>query len=424
MDIPRSRTVIRNKKIRRAIYLVLALAAVGGVSVFLSKLRPQAPPLERATQIIDTVKQDEFVVKVRGLGQLKPADGSIVYIPALTAGRVEKRHVFVGEAVKPDTVIVSLVSPEAEQALQDAQLALKKAENDLTNKRTDLESQLIAQESTVAQVEAQYQNARLTAKANEELAKDNLIGKVALEQSKTDAAELANRLVLEQKRLKITRDVKDTQLAVMQSTLDQMQAMFNLRKKQVDNLQVKAGMTGLLLELTVLEGQPVTVGQSLARVSDPKRLKAEIKITETQARDIQFGQYAEVDTRTGAAMIPGHVSRIDPASVEGTRTVDVRLEGPLPPGAVPDMSVEGEVEITRMPNVLQVQRPAFGQENSSTRIFRLTPDGNYADAVTVKFGRTSTTLIQILSGLKVGDKVIVSDTTSQVPDNADRVQLR
>ncbi|MBO0719783.1 MAG: efflux RND transporter periplasmic adaptor subunit, partial [Blastocatellia bacterium] len=266
--------------------------------------------------------------------------------------------------------------------------------------------------------------ARLDAEINEKLYKDNLQDRVHMEKSKTEAAELSNRLELERKRLTITEAVMKSQLAVSKSTLDQMKAMYNLKRTQVDNLQVKAGMTGIVLELTVLEGQPVIAGQSLARVSDPKRLKAEIKITETQARDIQYGQYAEVDTRTGGAMIKGHVSRIDPAVVEGTRTIDVRLEGELPVGAAPDMNVEGEVEITRMPNVLQVQRPAFGQENSSTRIFRLTPDGNYADAVTVKFGKTSVTQIQILSGLKVGDKVIVSDTTSQVPDNADRVQLR
>ncbi|MBO0798843.1 MAG: efflux RND transporter periplasmic adaptor subunit, partial [Blastocatellia bacterium] len=419
MDIPRSRTVVRNKKIRRAIYLVLVLAAVGGVSVFLSKLRPQAPPLERATQIIDTVKQDEFVVKVRGLGTLKPADGSIVYIPALTPGRVEKRHVFVGQAVKPDTVIVSLVSPEAEQALQDAELKLRQAENDYTNKRVELQANLLTLESGVSTIEADHSNAELEARYYEELG--GLVPKLDTQKRRTNADELANRLELEKKRLKINADVMQTQLAVAKSLLDQARAMFDLRKQQVDNLQVKAGMTGLVLELTVLEGQPVTAGQSLARVSDPKRLKAEIKIPETQARDIQYGQYAEIDTRTGAPMIKGHVSRIDPASVEGTRTIDVRLETELPPGSVPDMSVEGEVEITRMPNVLQVQRPAFGQENSSTRMFRLTPDGNYADAVTVKFGRTSVTQIQILSGLKVGDKVIVSDTSSQVPDNADRV---
>ncbi|MBO0723718.1 MAG: RND transporter, partial [Blastocatellia bacterium] len=207
MDIPRSKAVVRNKKIRRAIYIVLALAAVTGVSVALRNLKPQAPPLERATQIIDTVKQDEFVVKVRGLGQLKPADGSIVYIPALTPGRVEKRHVFVGQAVQPDTVIVSLVSPEAEQALQDAELALKKAENDVINKETDLQSQLITQQSTVAQVDALFQNARLDAEINEKLYKDNLQDRVHMEKSKTEAAELSNRLELERKRLTITEAV-------------------------------------------------------------------------------------------------------------------------------------------------------------------------------------------------------------------------
>jgi HlyD family secretion protein len=423
MDIPRSRAVVRNKKIRRAIYLVLTLAAVGGVSVYLAKLKPQAPPLERATQIFDTVRQEEFVVRVRGLGQLKPADGSIVYIPALTAGRVEKRHVFVGQPVTPDTVIVTLISPEAQQALQDAELALRKAENDYTNRRVELEAGLINQQISAKTVEADLANAELDARAYEELGKDNLASKLEVQTRRTKANELAGRNEMEKKRLNINTEAVKTQLAVAKSTLEQQQAVFDLRKRQVENLTVKAGMTGLLQELTVLEGQPVTLGQSIAKVSDPKRLKAEIKITETQAKDIHEGLYAEIDTRTGGK-IKGHVSRKDPQSVEGTILIDVRLEGELPPGSVPEMNVEGEVEITRMPNVVQVQRPAFGQENSAVRIFRVTPDGNYAEAVTVKFGRTSVTQIQILSGLKVGDKVIVSDVTSQVPDTADRVQLR
>jgi HlyD family secretion protein len=423
MDIPRSRAVVRNKKIRRAIYLVLMLAAVGGVSVFLAKLKPQAPPLERATQIFDTVKQEEFVVKVRGLGQLKPADGAVVYIPALTAGRVEKRHLLPGQPVKPDTIIVTLNSPEAQQALQQAELDLRKAENDFINKRVELEAGLLNQQSAAKIIEAELANAELDARSYEELQKENLAPKVIVQQKRTTANELKNRFELEKKKLAINTEAVKTQLAVTKSTLDQMEAMYKLRKQQVENLEVRAGMTGLLQDITALQGQSITVGQAIATVSDPKRLKAEIRITETQAKDIVEGMFATIDTRTGG-LIPGRVTRLAPSVVEGTRLIDVRLDGALPPGAVPDLNVEGEVEITRMPNVIQVQRPAFGQENSSVRLFRVTPDGNYAEAVTVKFGRTSVTTIQILSGLKVGDKVIVSDTSSQVPDNADRVQLR
>jgi HlyD family secretion protein len=422
MDIPRSSTVVRNKKIRRAIYLVLTLAAVGGVSVYLSKLKPQAPPLERATQIFDTVRQEEFVVKVRGIGILMPEDRN--FIAAETAGRVKARHIFAGMPVTPDTVIVTLTSPEAQQLLQDAELAFRRAEADYTNRKVALETELLTQRAGLAQIEAQYKNARLDADAKILLAKDRLIGDIELQQAVTSAEELANRIKLEKQRVEMNTKAVETQLAVAQATLDQQHAVFDLRKRQVDNLQVRAGMTGILSNLTVEVGQPVTIGQSIAEVTDPKRLKAEIRITETQARDIVVGQIATVDPRLGGLPIPGRVIRMDPSAIEGTKKIDIRLEGELPVGASPGQNVEGEVEITRMPNVVQVQRPAFGQENSTVRLFRVTPDGNYAEAVQVKFGRSSVTQIQILGGLKVGDKVIVSDTSSQVPDNADRVHLR
>jgi HlyD family secretion protein len=421
MDVPRSKSVVRNKRIRRAVYSVLTLAAIGGVSVYLAKLKPQAPPLERATQIIDTVRQEEFVVMRRGIGILKPE--SLNYIPAETAGRVKERLVKAGQSVTPDTVIVTLTSPEAEQQLQDATLALKRAESEYSNRKVDLEAQLLTQMASFAQVEAQYKNAQLDADAKEVLAKDKLIGTIEFQQAVTSAAELKNRVELERKRIQINTEAVKTQLAVAEATLEQQRAIYDLRKRGVDNLQVKAGMTGVLQNLTVEVGQAITVGQAIAQVSDPKLLKAELRVTETQAKDILVGQSATIDPHLGQ-IIKGRVSRIDPSVIEGTRIIDVILEGDLPIGAVPNTNVEGEIEITRMPNVIQVQRPAFGQEDSSVRLFRLTPDGEYAEAVTVQFGRSSTTQIQILSGLKVGDKVIVSDTANQVPDNADRVHLR
>jgi HlyD family secretion protein len=422
MDIPRSKAVIRNKKIRRAIYLVLTLVAVGGVSVYLSRLRPQAPPLERATQIFDTVRQEEFVVRVRGIGILTPEDRN--FIAAETAGRVKTRHIFSGMPVTPDTVIVTLTSPEAQQQLLDAELAFKKAETDYINRKVELETGLLTQQAGLAQLEAEHQNAKLTAEANEQLAKENLFPLIDLKRLKTTEAQLANRIKLEKQRIDMNTKAVETQLAVANATLEQQRAVYNLRKRQVDNLEVRAGMTGILSNLTVEVGQPVTIGQAIAEVTDPKRLKAEIRITETQARDIVEGQIATVDPRLGGPPIPGRVIRIDPSAIEGTKKIDIRLEGSLPVGASPGQNVEGEVEITRMADVVQVQRPAFGQENSTVRLFRVTPDGNYAEAVQVKFGRSSVTQIQVLSGLKVGDKVIVSDTSSQVPDNADRVHLR
>jgi HlyD family secretion protein len=420
MDIPRSKAVVRNKKIRRAIYLVLTLAAVGGVSFYLSKLQPQAPPLEKATQIFDTVVQKEFIVNVRGNGLLKPDD--INYIPALTAGRVVQRFVEQGDPVTPETVIVTLSSPEAEQQLLDAELALKRAQSDYTNRQVELEAGLLTQQAQLAQLEAEHKNAQLLADAREVLMKEKIIGTYDYQQARTSADQLASRVKLEKQRIKMNTDAVVTQLSVAQSTLEQQKLIFELRKKQVGYLQVRAGMTGIVQKLLVLNGQPVTVNMPLAEISNPKRLRADIRITETQARDIAEGMRAYVDTHN--SIIQGRVKRIDPAATEGTRLVEIKLEGDLPPEAVPEVNVEGVVEITRMPDVVQVQRPAFGQENSTVRLFRVTPDGNYAEAVQVKFGKQSVTHIQILSGLKVGDKVIVSDTSSQVPDAADRVHLR
>jgi HlyD family secretion protein len=420
MDVPRSKTVVRNRKIRRAIYLVLTLAAVGGVSVYLSKLQPQAPPLEKATQIFDTVVQKEFIVNVRGNGLLKPE--GMMYVSAETPGRIQTRHIRNGDPVTPDTVIVTLTSPEAEQALEDAKLALNRAESDFANRRVELEAGLLTQRASLAQLEAEYQNASLTAQAYEPLAKDDLYPLLDLRRLQTTAAQLANRVELEKKKINMNTEAMKTQLAVSESALDQAKELHELRKKQVANLQVKAGRTGLLQRLLLFEGQPVSVGTAIAEVSDPKRLKAEVRITETQAREIVQGLRATVDTHH--TVIPGRVINMDPSSVEGTRTVHISLEGELPPEAVPEMNVEGVVEITRMKDIVQVQRPAFGQENSTVRLFRVTPDGNYAEAVQVKFGRQSVTHIQILDGLRVGDKVIVSDTSSQVPDTADRVHLR
>jgi HlyD family secretion protein len=422
MDIPRSKAVVRNKKIRRAIYLVLTLAAVGGVSVYLSKLKPQAPPLERATQIIDTVRQEEFVVRVRGVGILTPEDRN--FIAAETAGRVKARHIFAGMPVTPDTIIVTLTSPEAQQLLQNAELDFKKAETDYINRKVELEAGLLTQQASLAQLEAAYKNARNLADARVKLAEDKLIGTILLQEALTSAEELAGRIKLEKQRIDMNTKAVETQLAVAEATLQQQRAIYELRRRQVDNLEVKAGMIGILSNLTVEVGQPVTIGQAIAEVTDPKRLKAEIRIPETQARDIVEGQIATVDPHLGGPPIPGRVIRIDPSVIEGTKKVDIRLEGALPIGASPNQNVEGEVEITRMANIVQVQRPAFGQENSTVRLFRLTPDGEYAEAVQVKFGRSSVTQIQILEGLKVGDKVIVSDTSSQVPDTADRVHLR
>ena len=303
----------------------------------------------------------------------------------------------------------------------DAELQLKSAEAEYNNRKVELETQLLNQKAQAATVEADFQQAKLTAEANEQLAKDKLISDLMLKQARTRAAELATRNELEKTRIAMNTEAIKTQLAVSQAVLDQRRALLELRKKQIADLRVKAGMNGVLQELAVQVGQQVSPGANLARVSDPSRLKAEVKVPETQVKDIKIGQQAQVDTRNG--VIPGRVIRIDPAVQNGTVTVDVALEGALPLGARPDLSVDGTIELERLDNVLFVQRPAFGQKNSTIRLFRLEPDERYAEAVNVQLGRDSVTTIEIQSGLKVGDKVIVSDTTSQVGDDVKRIRL-
>jgi HlyD family secretion protein len=302
----------------------------------------------------------------------------------------------------------------------DAESQLKSAEAEYNNRKVELESQLLNQKAQAATVEADYQQAKLAADANEQLAKEGLVSEIILKQSRTRASELATRNELEKQRIAMNTEAMKTQMAVTQAVLDQRRLFYELRKRQVSDLRVKAGMNGVLQELAVQVGQQVQPGTNLARVSDPTRLKAEVRIPETQAKDIVIGQSAQIDTRNG--FIPGRVMRIDPAVINGTRTVDVQLLGELPRGAVPDLNVDGTIELERLENVLYIQRPAFGQENSTIKLFKYEPDGKHAEAVTVQLGRSSVTTIEIRSGLKVGDKVIVSDT-SQLGDNTNRIRL-
>ncbi len=418
MDKPRDKSVVRNRKIRRVIYIVLGVIAIGGVSIFLAKLKPAAQTVEASTVISDTVKQGEMVRNVRGLGTLVPEE--IVWIPAVTSGRVEKRLVQPGANVTPATIIIELSNQELQQQLLDAELQLKSAEAEYINKKVELETQLLNQKAGAATVETDYQQAQLNAEANDELAKDGLVSKIILKQSKMRAAELGTRNDLEKRRIAMTAEAMKTQLAVTQSTLDQRRTLVELRRKQVSDLRVRAGMTGVLQQLAVEVGQQVTPGANLARVSNPNKLKAEVKIAETQLKDIHIGLPATIDTRNG--IVPGRVVRVDPASQNGTVTVDVALDGALPPGARPDMSVDGTIELERLPSVLKIQRPAFGQEKSTVKLFRYEADGQHASSVTVQLGRASVTEIEVVSGLKAGDKVIVSDT-SQLGDNVTRIRL-
>jgi HlyD family secretion protein len=418
MDVPRSSTVIRNKKIRRAIYIVLTLAAMAGVSFVLARLKPAAQTVDASTVWPDVVKQGQMIRQVRGLGTLVPEE--IVWIPSTTSGRIEKRLVQPGTTVRPDMVIFEMSNPELQQQLMDAESQLRSAEAEYNNRKVELESQLLNQKAQAATVEADYQQAKLAADANEQLSKEGLVSEIILKQSRMRASELATRNELEKQRIAMNTEAMKTQLAVTQAVLDQRRLFYDLRKRQVSDLRVKAGMNGVLQELAVQVGQQVQPGANLARVSDPTRLKAEVRIPETQAKDIVIGQSAQIDTRNG--FIDGRVMRIDPAVINGTRTVDVQLLGELPKGAVPDLNVDGTIELERLENVLYIQRPAFGQENSTIKLFKYDPDGKHAEAVTVQLGRSSVTTIEIRGGLKVGDKVIVSDT-SQLGDNTTRIRL-
>jgi HlyD family secretion protein len=418
MDKPRDASVKRNKKIRRVLYVVLAVGAIGAVSVILARLKPAAQTVERATMIIDTVKQGELVVTRRGLGTLVPEDISVV--PATTSGRVVKRLALPGTNVSSDTVILELSSPEVQQQLKDAELAFNAAEAALKTRKVDLESQLLTQKSQAAAIESQYQQAKLQYESYEPLAKEGLYSPLLLKQYGASAKELAARSELEKQRVAMITENMKTQMAVAQSALDQARELLNLRKEQAANLRVRAGLRGILQELLVEVGVQVNIGTPLARVSDPTRLKAMVRIAETQAKDIQPGQKAVIDLRS--IEIPGRVTRIDPSVVDGTRVVEVQLIGDLPKDAVPSLNVDGTIELSRLPNVLKMQRPAFGQENSKVKLFRMEPDDIHAVAVTVELGQTSVTEVEIRGGLKAGDKVIVSDT-SQLGDNADRIRL-
>lgn len=420
MDIQRPASVARQKKMRRIAIGVAAVLVIGLVSVVLARLKPAAPTVERATVWVETVKRGAMLRQVRGLGTLVPVDEARRWIPAATQGRVERILMRPGATVKPDTVILELSDPTAQQALSDAEQQLRAAEADYASLEAKLETERLNQQSAAATVEADFQQARLEKEVNEDLAKDGLVSNLVLKQSTVRAESLATRNQIEQDRLKVAEENVKQQLLAQRARIDQLRSLYDLRKSQVDQLQVRAGMSGVLEQVPVEVGQQVAPGTNLVRVADPTRLKAELKIAETQARDLTIGQVAQVDTRNG--IIPGKVIRIDPSAVNGTVTVDVGLEGDLPRGARPDLSVDGTVELERLDNVLYVGRPAFGQEKSTVGLFKLEPDTGEAGRVQVQLGVASVNTIEVLGGLGEGDQVVLSDMSAW--DQFDRIRLR
>ncbi|PYT24190.1 MAG: RND transporter [Acidobacteria bacterium] len=407
----------RKRMIRRIVYISIVVITVPLITWALSRLKPAAPSVEAATLWPDTVKRGQMKVDRRGLGTLAPEE--ILFIPAISDGRVEKRLVQQGDRVKPDTILFVLNNPELENSMVDAEFQLKTAEATYTDTQMTLEKQGLDQKAVAATVNADYKQAKLTADRDKELVKEGLIPDLTEKLSSVKADELAQRTKLEQERLSFSKQQVQAQLAAQRAKIDQLRAMFELKKRQVEALKIRAGIDGIITELLVQYGQRVPAGTPLAKATQPWRLKAELKIAETQAKDILVGQDAEIDTRNG--IIPGKVSRIDPAVINGTRTVDVRLIGALPSGAVPDLSVDGTIEIENLKDVVYMGRPVFGQPNSTITIFKIDPDGKGASRVPVKLGRTSVNTIEILDGLKVGDRVILSDMSAM--DGHDRIRL-
>ncbi len=418
VDIQRPSSVVLNKKIRRIVFTAVGVLIIAGVTYGLSRLKPAAPTIERSTVWVEAVKRGPLLRSVRGVGTLVPED--IRWIPAVTAGRVERIYVHAGTPVEPDTVILELSNPAQTQAAFEAELQLKAAEASLTSLRATLRNELLAQESAAASVESEYRKARLQAEANAELEKRNLVSAIQAKLSMMGADDLANRAAVEKKRLAETEASIEARLAVQQAEVDRQRALAALRRSELTSLKVRPGVAGVLQQVPVEVGAQVAPGTNLARVANPLRLKAELKIPETQAKDVEIGQVAQIDTRNG--IIPGRVSRIDPAAQGGQVTVDVALEGELPKGARPDLSVDGTIELERLADVLYVERPAYGQESSAVSLFKLLEDAETAQRVNVSLGRASVNTIEVKSGLAEGDQVVLSDMSDW--DGFDRVRLK
>ncbi len=416
MDIQRSDLKIKKRRKQIALAVVAGVVVLGGI-LGLAKLEPAAPSVERSSVWLDTVKRGEMLREVRGPGTLVPKE--IRWIAAETNARVERIVVKPGALVEPDTVVVELSNPEVEDQLLAAKSALAAAQADYTAKQVTLESQALDQRATLAAAESDYEGTRLQAEAEKDLAEKGIIPKINYKRTQLTADQQKVRVEIERERVtKFTQNIA-AQLAADRSRIEQFNSTLALRQRQADALKVKAGIAGVLQQVPVEEGQQLVAGTNIARVARPDVLMAELRIAETQAKDVTNGQSVKVDTRNG--IVPGKVIRIDPAVLNGTVQVDVELEGELPPGARPDLSVDGTIQIERLPNVLYVGRPAFGQPNGKTSLFVLDADGSTARRRPVQLGRASVSVIEVVQGLKQGEQVILSDTSAW--DDRDRLKL-
>jgi HlyD family secretion protein len=419
MDLKRDPKILRRKRITRGVWIGVGVLAIAAISVAVSRLKPAAPLVPAGVPWIEPVKRGEMIRNVHGSGTLVPED--IRWIAATTAGRVETLVLRPGAIVRPESVMLELSNPDLRQDAQSAELAWKAAIAQLENKRASLRAQRLTLENAVKDAQSQYTLAREDLDANRQLADQGLVSQLTVKQKQAVVDTAGNRLELAKQQLHIAIENETSQLAPEQAAVNQERAKYDNLERQVEDLNVKAGMPGVLQVVPVELGQQVTAGANVARVADPSKLKAVIRISETQTKDLAIGQHAEVDTRNGMPL-NGHVVRIDPSSQGGTVGVDVTLDDPLHPGDRPDLSVDGTIELEKLNDVIKMSRPAFGQENSSITIFKLTPDGTEAVRTSVKLGRAAVTEIEVVEGLKPGDQVILSDMSQY--DAYDRVRIK
>jgi HlyD family secretion protein len=421
MDVPRNPSFKRNRLIKRITYVVLGLIAATGITLGVTRLQPAAPTVEWSTIWPDRVHQGPMIRDVRGTGTLVPID--MMYIPAESAGRVERIFIRPGTPVSGDSVILSLNNPELQNDAVTAEYNLKQAEAAYTDLKVQLQSTSFDKQAAAAQVDSDYRQAKLKADRDQKLSEAGLIPDVDLKLSTTQAEELAQRDDIEKQRLKIIDQSAKAQLDAQQVKIDQLKALYALKQEEVAKLNVRAGVAGVLEALPVEVGQQVAAGATLAQVTQPSRLKAQLKITETDAKYVLNGQKASIDTHSesGNGIIPGHVIRIDPAAVNGSVLVDVGLDAPLPQGARPDQSVDGTIELEHLASVLQVGRPTVGQPNTTISLFKISPDQKTGSRVTVRLGRASVNSIEVLSGLQAGDQVVLSDMNNW--DKYDRIRF-
>jgi len=418
MDIARPEFK-RQKRRRQIIWLAIGVVCLTVVTIGVSRLKPAAPEVERSTIWTDTVKRGSMLRQVRGLGSLIPSQEFTRQIPAETEATVVRIRMLPGSQVKADTILIEMSNPQVEQGAVDAELQLKAAEAEYQSLRVKLQSDLMTQKAGAATVTADYSQAKLQSDTDKALYDLGVISGLAYKNSKSKADELTTRNNIEDQRLDINQKAIQSQLAEQQAKVDEVRALAELKQKQLNALKVRAGIEGVLVDLPLQVGQHVLPGAMLAKVVQPDHLIAELKVAETQARDVQIGQPAAVDTHNGT--VAGTVMRVDPAVQNGTVTVDVKLSGELPKGARPDLSVDGTIDLERLDNVLYVGRPAFGQESSTISLFKVDPDNKGAVRVPVKVGRASVNSIQVIEGLHEGDTVILSDMSRN--DNTDRIRL-